>query len=135
MIDWQDAKSWVILLVDDEPDNLEVVAETLEFRGATVVTASDGVDALAKLADFEPNLIIADLSMPRMDGWELRVNLRANTKLQNIPILALSAHAMIGDKERAIAAGFDGYMTKPVNIHTLIEDIRAAAQGVLKPNE
>src|SRR5215475_1258058 len=107
MIDWQDAKSWVILLVDDEPDNLEVVAETLEFRGATVLTASDGVDALAKLADFEPNLIMTDLSMPQMDGWELRVNLRNNVKYQNMPILALSAHAMLGDKERAIAAGFD----------------------------
>ena len=135
MIDWQDVTSWVILLVDDEPDNLEVVAETLEFRGAQVVTALDGVDALGKLKDFEPNLIMTDLSMPRMDGWELRVNLRTNIKFQNTPILALSAHAMIGDKERAMAAGFDGYLTKPVDIHTLVEDIRSAAQGALKPNE
>jgi CheY-like chemotaxis protein len=133
MIDWQDVKSWVILLVDDEPDNLEVVAETLEFRGATVQTALDGVDALAKLTNFEPNLIMTDLSMPRMDGWELRVNLRSNVKYQNLPILALSAHAMIGDKERALAAGFDGYLTKPVDIHTLVEDIRA--QGALKSHE
>src|SRR5258708_15189859 len=127
MIDWQDVKSWVVLLVDDEPDNLEVVAETLEFRGAQVRTALNGLEALTVLETFLPNLIIADLSMPQMDGWELKKRVKSLEKFQSIPLLALSAHAMIGDKERAITAGFDGYMTKPVNIHTLLEDIFAAA--------
>ncbi len=128
MIDWQDVKSWVVLLVDDEPDNLEVVAETLEFRGAQVRTALNGLEALIVLESFTPNLMIADLSMPQMDGWELKKRVKSQERFQAIPLLALSAHAMIGDKERAITAGFDGYMTKPVNIHTLLEDIRAAAQ-------
>lgn len=135
MIDWLDVNSWVILLVDDEPDNLGVVAETLEYRGAQVKTALDGLDAIDKLVAFEPNLIMTDLSMPRMDGWELRVKLRSNLKFQNIPIVALSAHAMIGDRERALDAGFDGYITKPVDIHTLVEDIRASVKGALNPNE
>ncbi len=135
MIDWQDVHSWVIMLVDDEPDNLEVVADILEFRGAQLKTALDGLEALTVLADFTPNLIIADLSMPQMDGWELRANIRSNPKYADTPILALSAHAMIGDKERALAAGFDGYLTKPVNIHTLIDDIRTAAQEILKSHE
>ena len=132
MIEWQNVNSWQVLLVDDEPDNLEVVAETLEYRGAEVRTALNGLEAMTVLQDFTPNLIIADLSMPKMDGWELRTRLKNNPELQHIPLLALSAHAMIGDKERALAAGFDGYLTKPVNIQTLLDDIRAAAQETLK---
>ena len=128
MIDWQNINSWVVLLVDDEPDNLEVVAETLEFRGAQVRTALNGVEALNVLEKFKPNLFLVDLSMPQMDGWELRTRIKNTPEVQQVPLLALSAHAMIGDKERALAAGFDGYLTKPVNIHTLLDDIRAAAQ-------
>ena len=134
MIDWQDVSSWVVLLVDDEPDNLEVVAETLEFRGAQVKTALNGVEALTVLENFKPNLFLVDLSMPQMDGWELRTRLKNSPEVQRVPLLALSAHAMIGDKERALAAGFDGYLTKPVNIHTLLDDIRAAAQENLRVN-
>ncbi len=134
MIDWHDVKSWVILLVDDEPDNLEVVAETLEYRGAQVKTAGNGLEALVVLQGFAPNLIIADLSMPQMDGWQLRTRLKNDPQNENIPILALSAHAMAGDKERAMNAGFDGYLTKPINIPTLVEDIRMSLQGT-KPHE
>jgi two-component system, cell cycle response regulator DivK len=134
MIDWQDVKSWIVLLVDDEPDNLEVVAETLEYRGASVKTALNGLEALEILRDYTPNIIIADLSMPQMDGWQLRTRLKNDPKLANIPILALSAHAMAGDKERAISAGFDGYMTKPINIHSLTNDICTALQAV-QPSE
>jgi two-component system cell cycle response regulator DivK len=132
MIEWQNISSWQVLVVDDEPDNLEVVAETLEYRGAEVRTALNGVEAIAVLQDFTPNLIIADLSMPQMDGWALRTHIKNNPKLQNIPLLALSAHAMIGDKERALTAGFDGYLTKPVDIRSLLDDIRTAVQEALK---
>ncbi len=132
MIEWQNTNSWQVLLVDDEPDNLEVVAETLEYRGAEVRTALNGLEAMTVLQDFTPNLIIADLSMPQMDGWELRTRIKNNPELQSIPLVALSAHAMIGDKERALAAGFDGYLIKPVDIHTLLDDIRLAVQETLK---
>ena len=126
MIAWQDTSTWQILLVDDEPDNLEVVAETLEFRGAVVKTAQNGKDALEILQNFEPNLILTDLSMPVMNGWEMRARIKSQAQTSSIPILALSAHAISGDSDRALEAGFDGYMTKPVKINTLVNDIRAA---------
>ena len=126
MIDWQDISTWQVLVVDDEPDNLEVVAETLEYKGAQVKTAPNGQVALEILKDFSANLILTDLSMPVMDGWVMRTHVKNDPKLSNIPLLALSAHAIAGDQQRALEAGFDGYMTKPVNIHTLLDDIRAA---------
>jgi len=126
MIDWQDISTWRVMIVDDEPDNLEVVAETLEFRGAEVKTAANGKEALAILEDFEANLILTDLSMPVMDGWVMRSHVKNSSKLAQTPIIALSAHAIAGDQDRALEAGFDGYMTKPINIRTLPDDMRAA---------
>lgn len=125
-MDWLDVTTWRVLVVDDEPDNLEVVAETLAFRGAQVKTAQNGKVGLEVLEDFDANLILTDLSMPVMDGWQLRAKIKENGKVPDAPILALSAHAIAGDKERALDGGFDGYLTKPVNILTLLEDIRAA---------
>ena len=126
MIDWQDISTWQVLVVDDEPDNLEVVAETLEYKGAQVKTAPNGQVALEILKDFPANLILTDLSMPVMDGWVMRTHVKNDPNLTNVPLLALSAHAIAGDQQRALEAGFDGYMTKPVNIHTLVDDIRSA---------
>lgn len=126
MIDWQDVTTWHVLVVDDEPDNLEVVAETLEFRGARVETAENGKKALAALENYDANLILTDLSMPVMDGWQLRAQVKSNPKFAPVPVLALSAHAIVGDKERALEAGFDGYLTKPIDIMTLLDDIRSA---------
>jgi len=126
VIDWQDITTWHVLVVDHEQDNLDVVAETLEFKGVDVKTALNGEEALKVLESFSANLIITDLSMPVMDGWKFRYQLRQNEVFSQIPVLALSAHAIAGDQERALEAGFDGYLTKPVNIHTLLDDIRAA---------
>jgi two-component system, cell cycle response regulator DivK len=129
MLDWDTITTWSVLLIDDEPDNLEVVAESLEFYGLTVRTAGNGKSALEILKDFTPTLILLDLSMPIMDGWETRMRIKSNPHTQHLPIVALSAHAMAGDKERALAAGFDGYLTKPINVPTLMDDIRAALGG------
>jgi two-component system cell cycle response regulator DivK len=124
MIDWNNAATWHVMIVDDEPDNIEVVAETLEYWGANVKTAQNGKEALDVLEDFSANLILTDLSMPVMSGWEMRSRIKGNPKLAGTPILAVSAHAIAGDQERALEAGFDGYLTKPINIHTLLDDIR-----------
>ena len=128
MLDWQNISSWQVLLIDDEPDNLEVVAESLEFYGIAVETATNGQLGLEKLETFTPTLILLDLSMPVMDGWQTLRRIKSSPQMQAIPIIALSAHAIIGDDERALNAGFDGYMTKPVNVPTLVEDLRAALQ-------
>jgi CheY-like chemotaxis protein len=134
MLDWNDATTWRVLVVDDEPDNLEVIAETLEFCDAQVKTANNGAVGIEVYNTFQPNLILVDLSMPVMDGWRMRASLKADSTFNGTPIIALTAHAMGGDRERALAAGFDGYLTKPVNVLSIVDDIRAAvAKPVIVP--
>ena len=125
-LDWNNLESWTVVLVDDEPDNVEVLSETLEFNGITVKFAANGQLGLALLQDTCPTLILLDLSMPVMDGWQALRHIRANAALASVPVIAISAHAIHGDKERALAVGFDGYLTKPINVPTLIADIRRA---------
>lgn len=129
MLDWTDVSSWTVLVVDDEPDNLEVLVETLEYFGVSVSQAHNGVEALSMLQTLQPSLILLDLSMPQMDGWETRTRIKSNPATREIPVIALSAHAMPGDPERAMTAGFDGYLTKPINIPTLMDDLRKALQN------
>lgn len=124
MLDPNDLKTWNILIVDDEPDNLEVIAQSLHFFGATVKTARDGLLGLQVLESCETNFVLLDLSMPNMDGWQMRAKIKENPKTGHLPVIALTAHAMAGDKERAMEAGFDGYLTKPVNVPTLVQDVK-----------
>lgn len=112
-----------ILVVDDEPDSIEVVTEVLEFYGATVHNAYDGEQALDILSRVKPDLILCDLSMPKVDGWGLLSAIRKDLTLAEIPVIALTAHAMAGDKERGLAAGFTSYLTKPISALTLVADI------------
>ena len=126
LIDWQNTSTWHILVVEDELENLEVIAETLEFLGAQVQTARNGKEGLTVLETFMPDFILTDLSMPVMDGWEMRSHIRSDPRFATIPVVALSAHVIAGDKERALEAGFDGYLTKPIDIFTLLDDIRVA---------
>ncbi|HVO70490.1 MAG TPA: response regulator [Aggregatilineaceae bacterium] len=124
MVNWQDARTWSVLLVEDELDNREVISETLIYFGVFVRTAENGMDALRVLEEFTPDLILLDLSMPKMDGWEMRKRVKSDPRFANIPIIALTAHAMAGDKEHALDVGFDGYITKPISIATLVQNIR-----------
>jgi CheY-like chemotaxis protein len=115
--------NWTVLVVDDEMDSIEVVTEVLEFYGVTVHNANNGVHALEVLQTVTPDLILSDLSMPQMDGWALLSNIRKNERLANVPVIALTAHAMSGDSQRGIAAGFTAYLTKPVSVVSLIQDL------------
>jgi CheY-like chemotaxis protein len=115
--------NWTVLVVDDEMDSIEVVTEVLQFYGATVHNASNGVNALELLQTVTPDLILSDLSMPQMDGWALLSNIRKNKRLAEVPVIALTAHAMTGDAQRGIAAGFTAYLTKPVSVVSLIQDL------------
>src|SRR5690349_12143762 len=100
MLDLQKPDTWTVLLVDDEPDNLEVVEVYFSFLGATVKTAQNGQQALDALKTYRPNLILLDLSMPQMDGWETQTQLKANPETRDITTIALTAHAMPKDEER-----------------------------------
>jgi CheY-like chemotaxis protein len=116
-------QEWTVLIVEDEPDNLGVPFEILTFHGAAVHTAENGIEGLKKLEEITPTFILLDLSMPQMDGWQMLKEIRANPKTAALPVIALSAHAMQADQDRARAAGFDGYITKPFWLNTFFEEI------------
>jgi CheY-like chemotaxis protein len=109
--------------VDDEPDNLYLAKEVLTLYGAEVVEAASGPHALDSAQDFSPNLILLDLAMPGMDGWEVHQQLRARPEHDHAPIIALTALAMTDDADRVAEAGFDGYITKPFFVRSLIQQI------------
>lgn len=112
-----------ILLIDDEPDNLVVMEELLVLMGAHVTTTANGKDGLQKAMEREFDLIISDLSMPEMSGWELLFRLRKREETKAIPVIALTAHAMAGDKERVLDAGFENYISKPVDLMNLLSEL------------
>jgi len=108
-----------ILVVDDNLDSRELVAKILQNRGYNVIEALDGEDALNKAREERPALILMDISLPKLDGYEVTRRLKALEELRDIPIIALTAHAMKGDREKALAAGCQGYVPKPINIREL----------------
>ena len=103
-----------ILVVDDNPSNLKLFTYLLALPGYDVRTAADAAQALDELGRFVPDLIIMDLQLPDVDGLTLTRQLKANPRIQAVPIVAVTASAMKGDEEKARAAGVDGYMSKPV---------------------
>jgi CheY-like chemotaxis protein len=114
---------WTVLIVDDEPDNLTIANKVLSFGGAKVYTARNGVEGLKVLEEVVPSFILLDLSMPEMDGWEMLKAIKANIKTEHVPVIALTAHAMMGDREKVMNAGFDGYIAKPFRLSTFTSEI------------
>lgn len=117
--------NWRVVVCDDEEDSLDVATIILEYYGANVVTCSNGEEALKAIRDRVPRFVISDLSMPKMDGWALIFELKNDRATMDIPVIALTAHAMVGDRERALAAGFHNYLTKPLTPETFIHDLLA----------
>ena len=113
-----------ILLVEDNEMNRDMLSRRLMRKGYEVVMALDGVQGLAMARSEAPDLILMDMSLPEMDGWETTRRLRAIEEIRNIPVIALTAHAMSGDREKALEAGCDDYDTKPVDILKLDGKIR-----------
>ena len=124
MLDFENAKNWNILVVDDDEDNLSIASDTLGLFGATVHIAENGEEGLDAIHELRPTFVLLDLSMPVKDGWATLIEIRQNPEYADMPVIALTAHAMIGDKERAMEAGFDGYITKPFNIGTVLNEIK-----------
>jgi two-component system, cell cycle response regulator DivK len=114
-----------ILYVEDNEDNLYMLSNRLTRRGYEVVLARNGEEGIAMARTEEPSLILMDLSLPVIDGWEATRRLKAEAATRTIPVIALSAHAMAGDREKAIAAGCDEYDTKPIELPRLLEKITA----------
>jgi len=114
-----------ILYVEDNDDNIYMLRRRLERKGIEVIVAQDGEQGIAAAARERPDLILMDLSLPVIDGWEAARRLKSSPETAAIPIIALSAHAMTGDRERALAAGCDDYGTKPVDFGSLMAKIAA----------
>jgi CheY-like chemotaxis protein len=110
-----------ILLVEDNEINRDMLSRRLERRGYQVVLALDGEQGVSMAQSEVPDLILMDMSLPVLDGWEASKRIKAARDTQAIPIIALTAHAMVGDRERAIAAGCDDYDTKPIDLPRLLD--------------
>ena len=114
---------WDIVVIDDEEDSLEVAEIILLEYGANVHTASDGAQALRIVKTVKPRFVISDMSMPVMDGWGFIAAIREDAELAETPVIALTAHAMVGDRERALGVGFNNYLTKPLTVDTFMSDL------------
>lgn len=114
-----------ILYIEDNEDNIYMLSQRLSRKGYDIVVARDGNQGVAMAQNEAPALILMDLSLPELDGWEAARQLKASPATQDIPVIALSAHAMSGDRERALAAGCDEYDSKPVNLPRLLRKIEA----------
>ncbi len=118
-----------ILYVEDNEDNVYMLARRLKREGYEVIVAADGEQGVAMARTEAPSLILMDLRLPVLDGWEATRRLKAMPETRDIPIIALSAHAMAGDEEKALAAGCDDYDIKPIELSRLLEKIAALLPG------
>jgi two-component system, cell cycle response regulator DivK len=120
----QTAPAPLVLVVDDVAHGREIFAEYLEFRGFRVATASDGLEALDKAFELLPDIILMDLSLPQLDGWEATKRLKGDDRTKTIPIIALTAHALASAHDKAMAAGCDSVVTKPCVPRDLEAEVR-----------
>jgi len=118
-----------VLIVDDNQDSRELVVKILKARGYQMIEAVDGEEALEKAAAEKPDLILMDRSLPKIDGYEVTRRLKGREEFKGIPIVALTAHAMTGDREKALEAGCDGYISKPIDVRALPELITSYLMG------
>ena len=118
-----------ILLVEDNEMNRDMLSRRLERRGHKVVMAEDGATGVAMAKSESPDIVLMDMSLPIVDGWEATRQIKAAPETKAIPVIALTAHAMAGDEEKALAAGCNDYETKPVDLPKLLAKIDALLQS------
>ncbi len=112
-----------ILIAEDNATNRELFRELLEARGYTVVEACDGREALQMIDQAQPDILLLDIGMPVLDGFAVVRAIRENPRVAALPVLAVTAYAMQGDRERILTSGFDGYLSKPINAKSLAEEL------------
>ncbi len=108
-----------ILYIEDNPDNRMLVRRVLQVEGYTIFEAVDGNEGLAKAAELQPDLILMDINLPELDGYEVTARLKQLPGMSRVPIIAVTANVMKGDREKTLAAGCDGYIQKPIDIDLL----------------
>ncbi|NQU16735.1 MAG: response regulator [Candidatus Saganbacteria bacterium] len=113
-----------ILSIDDNPANRKIIFDLLTNQGYEIIEAVDGREGLKKAKDLKPDLILMDIQLPEMDGFEVLKLVRAGRETKNIPVIILSSYAMPGDAEKGLAAGCNAYLPKPYNLKELLETIR-----------
>src|SRR6185436_21134782 len=118
-----------VVVVEDNERNMKLFREVLESSGYRTLEADTGERAVALTAEHRPDLVLMDIHLPDIDGVEALRRLRADERTASVPVLALTAQAMEGDRERFLAAGFDGYLSKPVNIADLLDAVRRYCEG------
>lgn len=112
-----------ILLIEDNRPSLDLMAYLLRAFGHTAVEASNGIDGLEAMRRERPDLVVCDIDLPRLDGYALAGMVKADPELRAIPLVAVTALAMVGDRDRALRSGFDGYMPKPIDPETFVQEI------------
>jgi len=115
----------VVLLVEDNDKNLKLARDVLEYAGFRVLVAMTGEEAVLRAREALPDLVLMDLQLPGMDGFEVLRRLRGDDATANIPVVALTAFAMQQDRERASGAGFEGYLVKPIDVRQFPHQVRA----------
>ena len=121
-----DSSELRVLIVEDEQANIAVVTQILELMLGVqdIHSAQDGHEGIRLAYELEPDLILMDLSLPKLNGWEVTRSLKSNPRFRTVPILALTAHAMVGDRERALEAGCDDYFAKPIEVDEFVNFLR-----------
>ena len=117
-----------ILLVEDNETIREMLLERLEYRGHDVLSASDGIEGVAVAQSERPDVILMDMSLPALDGWQATQQIKTTAQTHSIPIIALTAHAIAGDRQKCLEVGCDAYVAKPIDFPQLLEKIRALSQ-------
>lgn len=114
-----------ILVIEDNPANLELMTYLLNAFGHTTTTATDGEEGVEAALRIMPDLILCDMAMPRLDGYGVAMRLKKYRRLEGIPLIAVTASAMVGDRDKVLASGFDGYITKPITPETFVAEVES----------
>jgi two-component system cell cycle response regulator DivK len=122
-----------ILYVEDDDDSVYMLKSRLERAGFEVIVATNGEQGVALAASEQPDVVLMDLTLPILDGWEATRRIKADPATRHIPVIAVTANVMTGDKERALAAGCDEFDTKPIDTIRLVEQIKAIEERARKP--
>lgn len=119
-----------VLIVEDNEMNRDMLSRRLMRKGYDVILALDGEEGVAMAASEAPDIILMDMSLPKIDGWEATRRIKADDALKGVPVIALTAHAMTSDRDKALAAGCDDYDTKPIELPRLLEKIERLLGGI-----